>query len=298
VDAIRRALTALLAVLTLALLAAPLAVGAQQGGKVYTLGFLSLGSASGGVSRPFRDALHQLGYVEGRNLVIEARFADADVAKLPDLAADLVRRRVDVIVTIGTPPVKAAKNATTTIPIVMAGSGDPVEHGLVASLARPGANVTGVAHTPGPDISGKGLQLLKEAVPTITRVAVLWDSSTIHEKLSLDAQQIAARALGVTLLPHDVQTLDDLQRALAAISQERADGLFIFPNFINDKHGTVIVDFAMTHRLATMLQETWWVEHGGLMSYYSNWDRLRERAAVFVDISKYVGLVKSSRVPA
>src|SRR5262245_34273430 len=240
--------------LALALLATPIAVETQLAGNVCTLRFLSLGSASGGVSRPLREALRKLGYVEGRNLVVEARFADADVAKLPDLAADLVRRRVDVIVTIGTPPVKAAKDATTTIPIVMAGSGDPVEHGLVASLAQPGGNVTGVTHSPGPDISGKGLEFLKEAVPTITRVAVLWDSSTIHERLSLAAQQPAARALGITLLPHDVQTLDDLQRALLAIDQERADSLFVFPNFINGKHGTMIVDFARTHRLPTMLQ--------------------------------------------
>src|SRR5262249_31964642 len=127
-----------------------LAATAQQAGKVYRIGYLSLGSASGGISRPFRDTLRQLGYVEGQNLVIESRFPDAKVAELPRLPADLIQRKVDLIVTIGTPTTQAAKEATTTIPVVMGGSGDPVEHGLVASLARPGGNITGVTHSPGP----------------------------------------------------------------------------------------------------------------------------------------------------
>jgi putative ABC transport system substrate-binding protein len=224
-----------------------------------------------------------LGYIEGQNLLIESRFADAKVDQLPGLAADLVQRRVDLIVTIGTPPVQAAKEATATIPIVMAGSADPVEHGLVTSLAQPGGNVTGVTHSPGPEISGKGIELLKEAVPTVSRVAVLWDSSGIHEGLSLENQKVVARKLGVALLPFDAKTLDELNAALATIPRERANGLFVFPNFINGKHQQLILDFAATNRLPTMFQETSWVENGGLMSYYTNWGRLRERAAVFVD---------------
>ena len=267
----------------LSILVAPLGSEAQPAGKVYRIGYLSLGSPSDGVSRPLRDTLRQLGYVEGQNLLIESRFADAKVDQLPSLAADLVRRNVDLIVTIGTPPVQAAKEATATIPIVMAGSADPVEHGFVASLAQPGGNVTGVTHSPGPEISGKGIELLKEAVPTVSRVAVLWDSSTIHEGLSLENQKVVARKLGVTLLPFDVKTLDELNAALAAIPRERANGLFVFPNFINGKHWQLIRDFAATNRLPTMFQETWPVENGGLMSYYTNWDRLRERAAIFVD---------------
>jgi ABC-type uncharacterized transport system substrate-binding protein len=145
-------------IVLLSILAAPLVAEAQhQAGKVYRIGYLSLGSPSDGVSRPFRDTLRQLGYVEGQNLLIEFRFADAKVDQLPGLAADLVRRNVDLIVTIGTPPVQAAKEATATIPIVMTGSADPVEHGFVASLAQPGGNVTGVTHSPGPEISGKGI---------------------------------------------------------------------------------------------------------------------------------------------
>jgi len=267
----------------LSILVAPLGSEAQPAGKAYRIGYLSLGSPSDGVSRPLRDTLRQLGYVEGQNLLIESRFADAKVDQLPGLAADLVRRNVDLIVTIGTPPVQAAKEATATIPIVMAGSADPVEHGLVASLAQPGGNVTGVTHSPGPEISGKGIELLKEAVPTVSRVAVLWDSSGIHEGLSLENQKVVARKLGVTLLPFDAKTLDELNAALAAIPRERANGLFVFPNFINGKHWQLILDFAATNRLPTMFQETWPVEKGGLMSYYTNWDRLRERAAIFVD---------------
>ena len=271
-------------IVLLSILAAPLVAEAQhQAGKVYRIGYLSLGSPSDGVERPFRDTLRQLGYVEGQNLLIESRFADAKVDQLPGLAADLVRRNVDLIVTIGTPPVQAAKEATATIPIVMAGSADPVEHGLVASLAQPGGNVTGVTHSPGPEISGKGIELLKEAVPTVSRVAVLWDSSGIHEGLSLENQKVVARKLGVTLLPFDAKTLDELNAALVAIPRERANGLFVFPNFINGKHWQLILDFAATNRLPTMFQETWWVEKGGLMSYYTNWGRLRERAAIFVD---------------
>jgi putative tryptophan/tyrosine transport system substrate-binding protein len=265
------------------LLAAPVAVEAQQAGKIYRVGYLSLGPPSDGISRPFRDTLRQLGYVEGQNLLIEARFADAKADQLPGLAADLVQRKVDLIVTIGTPPVEAAKAATATIPIVMAGSADPVEHGFVTSLAQPGGNVTGVTHSPGPEISGKGIELLKEAVPTVSRVAVLWDSSVIHEGLSLENQKGVARRLGVTLLSFDAKTLDELNAALAAVPRERANGLFVFPNFINGKHAQLILDFATTNRLPAMFQDTRWVEKGDLMSYYTNWDRLRERAAIFVD---------------
>jgi putative ABC transport system substrate-binding protein len=137
-----------------------------------------------------------------------------------------------VIVTIGTPPVKAAKDATATIPIVMAGSADPVEHGLVASLARPSGNVTGVTHSPGPQIAGKGLELLKQAVPKVSRLGILWDSSGIHEGLSLQQQQLAAPALGIAMLPIDAKTLPELTAALSEMKREHVDGLFVFPNFI------------------------------------------------------------------
>ena len=269
--------------LALSLLAAPIVATAQSVGKVYRIGYLSPGAASQGVSAPFRDALKELGYIEGRDFVIESRFADAKMDQLPGLAKDLVRVGVDIIVTIGTPTVQAAKDATTAIPIVMAGSADPVEHKLVASLGRPGGNVTGVTHSPGPEISAKGLQLLKEAVPALSRVAILWDSSTLHEGRSLDAQRAVARTIGVKLLPIDVKTLDELTAAFAIAAQEHADGLFVFPNFINGKHQKLILDFAATHRLPTVFQDADSVAAGGLISYYSNWAALRQRAAVYVD---------------
>jgi putative tryptophan/tyrosine transport system substrate-binding protein len=229
---------ALLVILSLAI---PLVAEAQPSGKVVRIGYLSPAepptpAAPSESLDAFKQGMRALGYVEGQHFAVEIRFADVKLDRLPGLAAELVALPVDVIVTIGTPTVKAAKEATATIPIVMAGSADPVEHGLVASLARPGGNVTGVTHSPGPEISGKGIELLKEAVPTVSRVAVLWDSSGIHEGLSLENQKMVARQLGLTLLPFDAKTLDELKAALAAIPRERANGLFVFPNFINGKH--------------------------------------------------------------
>lgn len=273
----------LVVLIALSLVVVAIAVEAQPAEKVYRIGYLDPNPASRGVSGALREALKDLGYVEGRNLVIESRFADTKMDQLPALAKDLVRLRVDVIVTIGTPTVQAAKDATTAIPIVMAGSADPVEHKLVASLARPGGNVTGVTHSPGPEISAKGLELLKEAVPTVSRVAILWDSSALHEGLSLEAQRAAARNLGVAVLPMDVRTLDDLTSAFATVTREHADALFVFPNFINGKHQRLILDFAATNRLATVFQDAGSVAAGGLLSYYSNWAVLRRRAAVYVD---------------
>jgi putative ABC transport system substrate-binding protein len=234
----------------------------------------------------FRQALSELGYVEHRNYVIESRFADTDWDRLPMLAKELVDRGVDVIVTIGTPPVAAAKAATTTIPIVMAGSADPVEHALVASLARPGDNVTGVTHSPGPEFAGKCLQIFKEAASSIAHVAVLWDSGGLHEGISLDAQQVVARNLQLTLLPIDVKGVksdEDFGSILSTIGEEHADALFIFPNFVNGKHAQAIVDFATVRRLPSMFQDDGIVKMGGLLSYYTDWLNLRRRAATYVD---------------
>jgi putative ABC transport system substrate-binding protein len=279
---------ALLVTLALYPLATSRVAEAQPAGKVYRIGWLTPSSTpSRGTAYPhldaFRQALRALGYVEGQHYTVEAKFADAKFERLPALAAELVARKVDIIVTVGTPTVRAAKDATTTIPIVMAGSADPVEHGLVASLAKPGGNVTGVTHSPGPEIAGKGLEFLKEAVPKMSRVAVLWDSSVVHEGPAVKVQEGVAQTLGVTLVSHDVKTLDELTAALTAIVRERADGLFVFPNFINGKHEDRILDFAATNRLPTMFQSDESVEAGGLMSYYTNWLDLRRRAATYVD---------------
>ena len=232
---------AILVVLTLALLAAPLAADAQPADKVYRIGWLHTGEPpSFGPPNPrtnlgaFRQGLFELGYVEGRTFVIEGRFADAKVDRLPVLAAELVALQVDVIVAANTTSAKAAKEATATIPIVFIGSTDPVGQGLVASLARPGGNVTGVTSSAGPEIAGKGLELLKEAVPRISRVAVLYSSEQLFDP-AVGVQRSVAPKLGITLLPHDVKTLNELTAALAAITRERADGLFVFNSF-NHRH--------------------------------------------------------------
>ena len=270
---------------------AALAPGVLAADKVWRIGWLDP-SPPPTPGKPyedldaFRQALGQLGYVEGRSYAIEGRYADARNERLPALAKELVDRRVDIIVAIGTPPVVAAKNATSTIPIVMAGSADPVEHELVASLAHPGGNITGVTHSPGPAFAGKGLELLKEAAPSISRVAILWDSSAVHEGPSLDAQRAAAAEMHVALLPHDVKDVksaDDFDPILATIRQEGADALFVFPNFINSKYAKAILHFASVNRLPSMFQVTFPVEDGGLMSYYTDWLSLPRRTAIYVD---------------
>jgi putative ABC transport system substrate-binding protein len=265
--------------------------GARAQAKLWRIGWLDPNPAptSGKPStnlETFRKALSELGYVEDRNYVIEGRFADTDWDRLPRLAKELVDDGVDIIVTIGTPPVAAAKSATSTIPIVMAGAADPVEHGLVASLAHPGGNVTGVTHSPGPEFAGKALQLIKEVAPNISRVAVLWDSGGLHEGLSLEAQQAMARNMRIQVLPHDVRgvrSADEFDSILSAISEERADALFAFPNFVNGKYGQAILDFVTAHRLPSMFQDDGFVEKGGLLYYYTNWLSLRRQAAVYVD---------------
>ena len=264
---------------------------ALAGEKIWRIGWLDPNPQprSGGPYAnldAFRGALGELGYVEGRNYVIEGRFADTDNSQLPALAKELVDRGADIIVAIGTPTVVAAKNATSTIPIVMAGSADPIEHGLVANLAHPGGNVTGVTHSPGPNFSGKGLEIVKEAAPNASHVAVLWDSTAVHEGLALEAQRAVAGQLHLTLFAHDVKdakSADDFDPIFAAIRQEGADALFVFPNFINGKYGRKITEFALENRLPSMYQETWYVESGGLLSYYTDWLNLRRRAAIYVD---------------
>jgi putative ABC transport system substrate-binding protein len=275
-----RFLPAIIAAFAFSLLASSLPADAQQVGKVHRIGYLTAG---GGVEQSFRDAMRQLGYVEGRNLVIEGRFAERKLERLPDLAAELVRLKVDVIVTITTPAAQAAKNATTTIPIVMAGSANPVELELVASLARPGGNVTGVTNNPGSGFTGKWLQLLKEAAPTIRRVVTIHDLSIAPEAQTWPEMQDAARTLSLTVLSKDVRTADDFDSAFAAIARERADALIVTPNFLNGTHTKRIVDFATKNRLPTMFGLGDAVKAGGFMSYWTNWADLRRRAAIYVD---------------
>jgi putative ABC transport system substrate-binding protein len=255
--------------------------------KLWLIGWLSLQPPTSTVDiAAFRQGLAELGYNEGRDYVIDEKYADTDASRLPALARELVDRGVDVIVTIGTPPVAAARAATTTIPVVMAGGNYPVELGLVASLAHPGGNVTGVTISTDPAFSGKGLELLKEAVPSISRVAILWDSSNTPERLSLDAQQAVASNLRLKLLLHDENGLNsarELDAILSEIIEERADSVFVHPGFINSKYKKQIIDFTLTNRLPSLGQFGRYAEDGGLLYYYADWLALRRRAATYVD---------------
>jgi putative ABC transport system substrate-binding protein len=227
----------------------------------------------------FQQGLRDLGYVEGQNLVIEQRYAEGDDERLPALAAELVRLRVEVLVTAFTRAALAAKDATTTIPIVMSGVSQPVERGLVASLAHPGGNLTGLANTPGPEFAGKQIELLKEAVPTLSRLGVLWDS-TFQDVREYEA---AAQALGLTVIAADVQKPEHVAAAFATMLQERAEALFVTAAAQNVRYYPQIIEFATVHRLPTMFHDRSAVEAGGLMSYNLNWPDLRRYSAVYVD---------------
>jgi putative ABC transport system substrate-binding protein len=258
-------------------------VQAQPMGKVHRVGLLTYDSAPAddrGISA-FRERLAQLGYVEGLNLHVEIRSAERQAGRLPALAAEFVGLDVDVIVTFTTPAAQAAKAATTTVPIVMAGSAFPVELGLVASLGRPGGNVTGVTNSPGPGFAAKQLQFLKEAAPKVTRIAIIGAIDRIEGRW-FEEMQASGPALGVTPVPVIVNSPTQSDVA-ALLTQARTDALYVFPNVINHAHATTIFNFAATNRLPTMYGDRRAVDAGGLMSYWVNWLELRRHAASYVD---------------
>ena len=272
--------------LALVVLAAPLAVGAQQSGKPFQIGILSnvpLTTPEGApVWGAFIQGLRDLGYVEGQNITIVHRSSEGRYERLPDLAAELVRLKVDVIVTPATPNTVAAKQATRTIPIVMAGAGDPVAAGLVASLARPGGNVTGLSMI-SPDIVGKQLALLKEAVPRVSRVAILANpANDMYARWSSEAKA-AARSLGLQLQILEARAPDDLAKASAAMGRERAEALFVQTDGMFLLHPTKVVDLASKHRLPAMYGVREFVEVGGLMFYGPSMRDGFRRAATYVD---------------
>jgi putative ABC transport system substrate-binding protein len=265
------------------LLAAPLAAEAQPG-KVHRIGYLSSGPSTSNLYRgAFQQNLRELGWVEGQNIVTDYRFAEGRLDRLPDLAAELVRLKVDVIVASPTPAAVAAKNATGTIPIVAWGLGDPVGLGLVASLARPGGNITGVSYSVGMDTFGKGLELLREAIPNVRRVAVLSNPANPAHRLAIDNVKRAARSLGLQLQLLEARGPNEFDAAFAAMAKERvaavlvlADGVFVFQR-------APLAELAVKNRLPSMHGTRENAEAGGLMSYGpSNLDALR-RAASFVD---------------
>src|SRR5262245_34216635 len=256
---------------------------AQQAMKIPTIGFLVEGfpSSVSDSSRieAFRKGLREIGYTDGKNISIDYRFAEGKRNRLAVLAAELVQVRVDVIVTYGTVGTLAVKHATTTIPIVMTSSSDPVARGLVVSLARPGGNITGLSSVSS-DLTGKRLELLKEVIPKLTRVAVLWDPSAGE---NFKDTQVAARALNVQVQSLEVRSPTDFERVFKSATEGRTQGLIMVQSALTTTHATRIVELAIQNRLPTMFAQGVFVESGGLMSYSPNHTDLARRAAVYVD---------------
>jgi putative ABC transport system substrate-binding protein len=257
---------------------------AQQPKKVPLIGVLYGGSASGISARieAFRQRLRELGYVEGENIVIEYRRAEAKLDRLPTLAAELVRLKAAVVVSAGAPSTRAAKEATSTIPIVMAQDADPVADGFVASLARPAGNITGLA-TLAQELSGKRLELLKEIVPKLTHVAVLGTSSAPGNAQTLKDIELAAAAFKVKLQYQDVLETKDIETAFRAATKEHAEAVIVLQSSVLNARRTQIVELALKGRLPAIYYAAEWVQDGGLVSYGVNYTDLYRRAATYVD---------------
>ena len=273
-----------LAITALILARAPLAA-AQQPKKVPRIGYLIGQSRSTAAVRidPFRQGLRELGYVEGKNIVIEWGSSEEKLDPLPALAAELVRLKVDIIVTAGPIPTRAAKEATSTIPIVMTQDSDPVGSGFVASLARPGGNITGLS-TLRPELSGKQLELLKEVIPKLSRVAVFGTSTHPGNAQILREVELAAGGFGVKLQYLDVLSPKDIETAFQAAGKGRAEAvLMMVAGGVSLPHRTEIAALAVKNRLPAIHQNRSYVEAGGLMSYGVNFADLDRRAATYVD---------------
>ena len=266
------------------MLAVAAVADAQEPKKVPKIGFLVGPSRSFFASRmeSFQQGLHSLGYIEGKNIVIEYRYAEGKADRLPTLAAELVGLNVDVIVTSATPSVLAAKKATSTIPVVFVSVTDPVSSGLVTSLARPGGNITGLTIL-APELSGKRLELLKEAVPNVTRVAFLWNPANPAQAPQWREAQAAAQALGLRLQSLEVRSSNDFDSTFEAALRERARALIASPEPLINTHLKRIVEFAAKNRLPAMYAGPEVVDAGGLMSYSPDYTYQYRRAATYVD---------------
>ncbi len=257
---------------------------AQQAGKIPRIGYLTGATADGQSARieAFRHGLRALGYVEGKNIVIEYRYAEGKLDRLPVLAAELVRLKVDVIVSGGGGNTQAAKNATNTIPIVMTNDSDPVASGYVASLARPGGNITGLSNL-APELNGKRLELLKEIIPKLSHVAVLGTSTTGDNAPLLRDVDLAAAAFGVKLQDLYVTGPKDIETVFRTASKGRADAVLVQAGSIFNSRRTQIAELAVKSRLPAMYATSQYVVDGGLMTYGVNVNDLDRRAATYVD---------------
>ena len=263
------------------LLALGITAQAQQSAKLRRIGFLCPAKCGQIEHEGFRDALREFGYVEGRDIVITHRAAESNAERLPGLAAELVALKMDVIVTASTPAISAVKEATSTIPIVFASAGDPVAAGLVASLAKPGGNVTGITIL-SPELSGKRLELLKETTRRLSRVAVLANPST-PAQASLGEFDAAARALGLTLTILKAQRPSELENAFSTIAQEQFGALIIVPDAFFASQRSRFVEFSAKNRIPAIYDRADYVDAGGLMSYGTDFRHQFRRAAYFVD---------------
>src|SRR2546427_4258724 len=266
---------------------AVLAGDADQPKTPPRIGFLLMGSPQAGLTSAFdafREGLRELGWTENENIAIEYRWAGESPHRLPELAADLVRLKVDIIIG-STPGVRAAQHATTSIPIIMCIADDAVKQGFVPNLARPGGNITGMASFA--ELAGKRLELLREATPRVSRVALLWNPPGSHPDYMKDTQK-AARSLGVTLQSVEIRTADDFERAFASVLKGRAEALVLGPGQFLFTHQRGVVEFALKNRLPSIYAWKDPVSAGGLIAYGVNIPQVYRRAAYYVDISKCV----------
>jgi putative ABC transport system substrate-binding protein len=260
------------------LLAAPFAAEAQSAGNVWRIGLVSVAYLRD--EDVFFQRLRELGYVEGQNLVVERRYSEGRAERFPEFAGELVRLKADIIIVTTTPAALAVKSATSIVPVVFPTAIDPVGTGVVPSLARPAGNITG-STTQAPEIVAKRLQLLKEAIPHLSRVAVLWNAANPANAGQWREVQGAARALGLTLQSREVRGPRDFERAFAAMARERPDALLFIVDGLTIQHGEEIVDFVTKHRIPSMLDRAY--KAGGLMSYGADEAELWRRAALLVD---------------
>jgi len=275
----------LVVLLIIVSLAAPVAVEAQQPGKVYRVGVLTNKASDPAEARlwqAFRSGLRERGWVEGQNILIEFRATEGNTARLPELAADLVRLKVDLIVARSSIWVQPAKEATSSIPIVFLSHADPEGTGHVSSLARPGGNITGLAILM-TDLAPKGLELLISAVPMVKRIAVLWNPDTPSHPPALKAVEEAGRTLRVQLQPVGARTAAELEPAFAAMARARAQAVLVLGAAMFLAERQRVAELAIKHRLPTMSNLKDIVEAGGLVSYRPNWDDLYRRGAIYVD---------------
>jgi putative tryptophan/tyrosine transport system substrate-binding protein len=269
-------------ILSLALVAIVPAVGAQSSSRPARIGVLRPGSPPDPLVEDLRQGLRDLGYVEGRNIILEYRYADGDLDRLPALAAELVQLKVDLITAWSTPAVLAAKSESSTIPIVFGGVGEPVGVGLVASLSRPGGNITGVSML-AETLSAKRLELLRETFPRAVRVAMLWNSSNPSMVFRARETEAAAATLGLKLESLGVQTLADFDRVFAAMGKQRPDALITLVDPFTNRHRQRIVDFAAAHRLPAIYEVRVFVDANGLMSYGPSMAAIQRRVAGLID---------------